>query len=163
MKTLLAVLLFASSASLWAACQTDIQMNTNTPVGSTGNTITHVPTPTNDTDVANKSYVDAAGQLMVSNSGGIASIADAQAGCRDMTQDGYSDWRLPTLHEAINGFADSDAAGDNGIFYWTSTPYASGNDSWVTYAAQQAANYAWVRQVGTLSNAIRYRCVRGSL
>lgn len=177
--SLVAGLTLAASANLWAACQANIEMNDSAPVGTAGHTITHVPMPKNDTDVASKAYVDAATSLQVSNYRGSGTIVEVESSCRNLSYPRstdaeyagvtYTDWRLPTLHEAIvafandTGTADGTNASTSTSFHWTSTPYKGSADTWITYNPNQSSGFSWLRRPGDIEGAVHYRCVRGTL
>jgi hypothetical protein len=119
-----AVAAFFTASNAWAVCSANIQMNDAAPADSTGNTITHVPLPSNATDVATKAYVDAYGALTeFSSEQPVGTLHDAANGCADLSENGNTDWYLPALDQIANGLADLSGSSSE---YWTSTHHDIG-------------------------------------
>jgi hypothetical protein len=67
-------------------------MNATAPTGASGNTVTNVPLPTDDTDVATKAYVDDVAGFQVSAELGPDILSDAIDACYNMAPTGK--WTL---------------------------------------------------------------------
>lgn len=144
----------------WAVCSADIKMNAHAPTDTAGNTITYVRTPVNDTDIANKSYADAFVPLHMSTYLGSGTYEEAQDKCRNLTMIGFSDWRLPSLSEAVVGFANEGNSAYT-VFHWTSTPYVSKNE-WIVYIPNNKLNptISWKTAAPDVKDTYHVRCVR---
>ena len=154
------------SAPKWAQLMPD---PANSSLNMANYKITNLATCTNNLDAANKAYVDAQ-VAMVGGSGFPVPvmISDESATsmylrqacdyCRTLTENGYTDWRLPTFHEFLT------------VLSTTNYPIpssSSGNWVWLMdYDTQYGTYYYQIRITdgylsrNTADNNYKVRCVR---
>jgi len=121
---------FFTAVTIFSAGLVTAQVDIDKPVNLTGadgdRKITNLELPVDGTDAANKDYVDnsvsASGgglslkpQAISNESGAQMIFVDAVAYCEDLSEGGHSDWRIPTLQEALY-FARSSMSSN---YVWT--------------------------------------------
>ena len=154
-KVLIAAAVAAMTASggAWAACTANIDMGNNS--------IQNLADPTNDSDAATKSYVDAVGRLEISpiTSVQLQGFGGAVAFCQDLDDAGAVDgvasnagWRLPKdFSEASLGFHQEattiDISGQPYVSTGATSAPVEGSSIWVampvTNASKPANNTDW--------------------
>jgi hypothetical protein len=108
---------------MWMMVSSQVQVDQ--PIDLTGGSglrkVTNLELPVAGTDAANKNYVDNAvaatgggGPTMLSNESGTAMhLGDAIRYCRNLTEGGYTDWRLPTYSEFIAAASTDDTVSND--------------------------------------------------
>ncbi len=169
-----------ASAFLSIACAIPLsllsQVNIDKPVQLTGEpgerAITNLELPVNATDAANKEYVDSA--VSAGGGGSVTMITDESAAtynlgdairyCRNLTESGHSDWKLPTLNEILNVISKGGTtiANESSSNYILFQPFDAGGSSvayfgWTMFRLSDGSvNYFDIRS----PQAYRVRCVR---
>lgn len=139
--------------------------------GSDGSrSVRQLEAPVNGTDAVNKDYVDAAvagtgGASMpthLSNeSTGTMSFGAAMRYCRDLSESGFTDWRMPTMNELVHVYS----RGENPVTSDTSPNYIwafalQGHNLWdYIHVIRLSDGYITVVQSNN-STSYRARCVR---
>jgi hypothetical protein len=77
--------------------------------------------------------------------------------CQQLVENGFSDWRLPTVWEMSGSRSNglNTAAPDTNFNYWTSTPWSAGNSYYFNI-------FSGVNSGGALSTLYSVRCVRNA-
>lgn len=77
--------------------------------------------------------------------------------CQQLVENGFSDWRLPTVWEVSSSRANglSTAAPDTNFIYWTSTMWSAGNGYYINYSTG-------VNSGAAVSLLYSVRCVRNA-
>lgn len=146
----------------------------NGPINMNNQPITQVPVPVAGGDAVNKSYVDllvasststmgSAPVMISAESPTSGSLGSAIAYCRNLTEGGFSDWRLPTLPELITLASTGGtviSTPSSGNFLWTATingtNFGAGQHALATFRLSDGTVEV---TYGNSSNP-RTRCVR---
>jgi hypothetical protein len=101
----------------------------------------------------------------MANTTGLAALADAASPhyaaqrCKNLNEDGHTDWYLPALSELNVMYAGKAAIGNfdtSGTLYWPSTESTS------NYAWYERFSDGWQSQTGKNNNSIILRCARAT-
>ena len=145
---------------------------TNGATGATGNTgLTGATGATgnngiNGTNGSNGGGGISGGISNISDMGPVLNWQDCSRYCYNLTENGYTDWRMPTVGDLAQARDNADPAfgfpGECSCFVWTSSPNPSLSASWVAF--QESAGvppyYSWNTTSGSVFDTRTCRCVR---